>query len=140
MKTKTIAFALLAMGVIAISGNSYAQKADFGKLEYDSKCSICHGMGGNGDGHYAAIINTGIPDLTTLLRRNNGVYPFQRVIEVIDGGKLLTAHGTRDMPIWGRDYRVQAELGYTGVPWDPEIYVGIRILALAEYIYRLQAK
>lgn len=140
MKTIEITIALLTAGVIGISGNTYAQKADFGKLEYDSKCAICHGMGGKGDGHYAAIINTRIPELTTLSHRNNGVYPFQRVIEVIDGGELLRAHGTRDMPIWGRDYRVQAELGYLDVPYDPEIYVGIRVLALAEYIYRLQAK
>lgn len=50
------------------------------------------------------------------------------------------SHGTRDMPIWGQDYRVRAAEYYMDVPYDSELFVRTRILALAEYLSRLQAK
>jgi len=49
----------------------------------------------------------------------------------------VKAHGTRDMPIWGRDYLFEAT--YMGMP-NPEAYVRVRILSLADYVHRLQAK
>ena len=140
MKTTKIAIALLTAGVIGISGNSYAQKADFGKREYDSKCAVCHGVKGKGDGPYAEIVDFRIADLTTLSTRNNGVYPFQRIYEIIDGSEELKAHGTRYMPIWGREYIVRAGEANFDVPYDPEMYVRTRILALTEYVQRLQVK
>jgi hypothetical protein len=63
-----------------------------------------------------------------------------QVYEVIDGRKEVQAHGPRDMPIWGADYSVKAAEHYVDVPYDPESYVRARILALIEYINRLQAK
>jgi hypothetical protein len=44
------------------------------------------------------------------------------------------------MPIWGRDYSLKAAEAYFDVPYDPEAYVRTRMLALTEYIARLQAK
>jgi hypothetical protein len=80
-------------------------------------------------------------DLTTLTRKNNGVFPIQRVYEVIDGRQALQAHGPRDMPIWGLDYQAQAASSfYLDVPYDPEVYVRSRVLALVEYINRLQQR
>lgn len=140
MKSTMIAAALLG-GVILTQGMAYAQqKADFGKRQYDSACAVCHGVTGKGDGPYAGIVDTRISDLTTLAKRNNGVFPFQRVYEIIDGTETLKAHGTRDMPIWGREYRVQAGEVNFEVPYDPEAYVRTRILALSEYVSRLQVK
>jgi len=115
-------------------------KVDLGKREYDSNCAVCHGVKGKGDGPYAGIVNTRIPDVTTLAKRNNGVFPFARIYETIDGTQMLKAHGTRDMPIWGNDYKVKGAEYYMEVPYDPEMYVRARILALTEYVYRLQEK
>ena len=44
------------------------------------------------------------------------------------------------MPIWGGRYLEKAAGSYMDVPYDYEAYVRTRVLALAEYIYRLQAK
>jgi hypothetical protein len=44
------------------------------------------------------------------------------------------------MPIWGRDYQVKAAEYYMDVPYDAEAYVRTRILALVDYLNRLQAK
>ena len=47
-------------------------------------------------------------NLTVLTKKNNGVFPFEAVYEVIDGRKEVTAHGTREMPVWGRRYMEEA--------------------------------
>jgi hypothetical protein len=47
------------------------------------------------------------------------------------------------MPVWGRDYSQEsAKAGeyYLDVPYDMEMYVRSRILALIDYLNRLQAK
>ena len=140
MKTAKIAIAILTGGVIEISGNTYAQQADFGKSEYDSHCAVCHGKLGKGDGPYVGTINTTIPDLTTLARKNGGVFPFERVYELIDGRQTVKAHGPKEMPIWGYP-NVLGDTEYRFTPNDdPEARLRTRILALTEYVYRLQVK
>jgi hypothetical protein len=58
--------------------------------------------------------------------------------------KLFSAHMVlqREMPvpIWGTAYRVQAGEYYGEFPYDPVVYVRSRILALVEYINRLQER
>lgn len=116
----TIAAATIAQ---AHQAGHAAQLDDWAKHEYETHCAVCHGLGGKGDGIFAAQLKSGtvVPDLTGLSSQNNGVFPFKRVYEVIDSGKL-SGHGTREMPIWGARY------------------VHARILALTRYINRLQAK
>ena len=121
------------------------QKTDLGKREYDANCAVCHGGSGRGDGPYVAYFGlvsgkTSVADLTTLAKRNNGAFPFTRVYEFIDGTQVVKAHGTREMPIWGADYRAKGTEYYVGTPFNPELYARARIFALTEYVYRLQAK
>jgi len=44
------------------------------------------------------------------------------------------------MAIWGRAYNIKAAEYYVDVPYDQEAWVRSRILALAEYLNRLQVK
>lgn len=141
MKPTRLVAALLGAAIISAPGLGNAdEKNDLGKREYAGNCAVCHGPAGKGDGPYAGLVNTRIPDLTTLSKRNNGVFPFARTYQVIDGTQILKAHGTRDMPIWGTDYKVKAAEYYRDVDYDPAVFVRARILALTEYVYRLQAK
>jgi hypothetical protein len=55
-------------------------------------------------------------------------------------GANVRSHGSRDMPIWGLEYRIKAAEYYMDMPYDPEPYVQARILALIEYINRLQER
>jgi hypothetical protein len=55
-------------------------------------------------------------------------------------GDNIKAHGSRDMPIWGMEYRVEAANRYMESSYDPDAYVRVRVLALLEYLYRLQIK
>jgi mono/diheme cytochrome c family protein len=116
------------------------KQMDVGKREYDTHCAVCHGSKGKGDGPYPGTGETRPADLTTLARRNGGVFPFARVYEFIDGRQIVKAHGTRDMPIWGLDYRAEAAEYYAQTPFNAEAFVRARILALTEYVYRLQVK
>ena len=117
-------------------------KGDLGKFEYESSCAICHGMEGKGDGPwpFATMGSPPVADLTTLARRNGRRFPFQRVYETIDGRSPVRAHGPSDMPVWGSRYRTMNPDAYFEAPYDPDAYVRTRILALTEYVYRLQAK
>jgi mono/diheme cytochrome c family protein len=127
---------LCATGMVMAQG-----KVDFGKREYDSNCAGCHGIKGKGDGPYNPFLTSKTSsDLTTLSKKNQGVFPYQRVYEVVDGRQAVAAHGPRDMPIWGADYLVQAGAYYADMPYDPEMYVRTRIMALLDYLVRIQAK
>lgn len=115
-----------------------ADKLDVGRDEYRENCLNCHGEAGDGNGPYASLLKKRASDLTVLTKSNKGVFPFSRVYEVIDGREMVASHGQREMPIWGNAYRVVAGEYYFDVPYNPETFVRSRILALIEYISRLQ--
>jgi mono/diheme cytochrome c family protein len=144
MNRTRIACAVAGATLIGLAGVAgAADKPDFGKREFNSNCAVCHGKLGKGDGPYAGMVdNKGGADLTTLSKKNGGVFPILRVTETIDGRFQVKAHGPRDMPIWGTDYVLDAKdkLATAETPFDPEDFVRYRIYALAEYVYRLQAK
>jgi len=141
MKQAKIVAVLVALSLVGLVESAYgADKFDFGKREYESRCAVCHGTDGKGLGPYAGIIDTRIPDITTMARRNGGVFPTSRVQELIDGRQTVRAHGPRDMPIWGKEYLATAGEAYFDVPYDPEFYVRTRVIALVDYIYRMQVK
>jgi mono/diheme cytochrome c family protein len=130
--------ALFAMSGIS-SATWAADKAGVGKLEYQSNCASCHGNDGKG-GAYVDFLKVTPPDLSQLAKKNGGVFPLERVYSVIDGRQEVKGHGPRDMPVWGRDYQIKAGEHYGDVAYDPEVYVRGRILALIDYLNRLQAK
>ena len=137
-KVKIIAMAAILM--TGFAGVSVAE--DIGKREYDNNCAVCHGAMGKGDGPYAGIIDTRVPDITVLQKANNGVFPFDRVYQAIDGRIELKAHGSRDMPIWGNEYNAKAAEYYSDYlqPYNAEGFVRGRVLALVNHIYLLQQK
>jgi hypothetical protein len=77
--------------------------------------------------------------LTTLSKRNAGVFPAQRVYEIIDGREVVKAHGSREMPVWGKRFRSTIpkleELGMGD--FGPSI-AHARIASVIDYLYRIQ--
>lgn len=113
---------------------------DVGKGEYDAACATCHGFNGKGGGPTAQQLNVAVPDLTVLAQKNQGVFPFDRVYRIIDGRQEVKGHGTREMPVWGVAFRRQTSVYFSQPQDDPESGARSRILALTEYVYRLQGK
>ena len=141
MKLKRILFRLaLVTTATCISGFAFAaDKVDIGKQEYDVSCANCHGMKGEGNGEYAQFLKTPPANLTVLSKNNGGVFPFAQVYDTIDGTQLISSHG-RNMPIWGARYSMEASKLFWDYQADSESFVRGRILALVDYINRLQRK
>jgi mono/diheme cytochrome c family protein len=142
---RSIRAVLLFGAAISLATSIFAQtNGDLGKSEYEARCAVCHGTTGKGDGPYVSMLRIeSMPDLTTLQTRNSGVYPFERVYETIDGRRAIKAHGPSDMPIWGQRYLDEAKNTYheyPDAPYLPAYYVRARVLALTEYLSRIQAQ
>jgi hypothetical protein len=93
----------------------------------------------------AGFLTKNPPDLTLLARGNGGVFPMDRLYRAIDGrdlpeGSQAGPHGSREMPIWGRDYRLRDGEYHGDTPYDPDAMVRGRILSLLEYLNRLQVR
>lgn len=134
--------ALLFAPCLSAAQQPEDQSKDIGKHEYFVSCASCHGPKGKGDGPFAIWLKRPPANLTTIQKQNNGVFPFDRVYQTIDGRMEVAAHGPRDMPVWGEAYKKDA-IGVWGVSRTPDrvnLFVRRRILALTEYIYALQEK
>ena len=128
----------LAMTVPAIAQDH------IGKEEYELRCAVCHGTDSQGEGPMARSFDISAPNLTVLSKNNGGVYPFGEVYEAIDGRRNIDAHGTSQMPLWGRYFtdKVRREGIENPTPMeeqDSKIVQG-RILSLVYYIYTLQGE
>ena len=140
-----IVIGLLACAAsVAVSGSAHADgnmQLEVGKKQYMKYCATCHGPSGSGTDGAASRLFTKPPTNLTLLAKNNGgKFPMMEVIGIVRGDQPIAAHGTREMPVWGRDYSVKAAEYYVDVPYSQEGYVRARILALCEYINRLQTR
>jgi mono/diheme cytochrome c family protein len=82
-------------------------RSTYGADLYQFYCSGCHGVTAQG-GPARTAQHPPAPDLTVLARRNNGIFPRDRVRATITFGPTATvngAHGTADMPVWGTVFR-----------------------------------
>jgi mono/diheme cytochrome c family protein len=128
---------LLVLPMLVSAQSTSTQRVDFGQQEFQSHCAACHGRDGKGNGSITGLLRKSPPDLTLLSRSNGGIFPMSRVYDSIIGDDVK-AHGSRDMPVWGQVYRLRAGEHYADTYYDPEAYVRIRVLAVVEYINRLQ--
>jgi mono/diheme cytochrome c family protein len=71
-------------------------------------CASCHGETALGTGPVRAALTRPIPDLTTYTARNGGVFPGERLRQII-AGRGPAAHGDRTMPVWGAVFSRQAD-------------------------------
>jgi len=140
---------ILASFAIVFAGGVQADDRDVGKAEFQSSCASCHGADGKGKGPISGQLKVPPADLTVLTKNNNGVFPTATVYETIYGSKIIAAHGTREMPIWGERFNPITNLPHAVDPpydaLDParalrEVIVRTRILAVIDYLNRIQQK
>ena len=142
---KWLVITSLAAGFAAAA---QAEDVDVGKSEFRSSCASCHGTDAKGKGPVSDQLKIPPPDLT-MLAKSNGVFPADAVYETIDGSKKIPAHGTREMPIWGERFNPIINLPHyvdpsywkmAGPELSPEVVVRTRILAVIDYLSRVQQK
>ena len=106
--------------------------ANSGKQMFEAYCAACHGKEGKGDGPVAAALKVPPTDLTVLARQNNGKFPSMQVAKAIIGEAGISAHGSKEMPIWGPVFMSMSH--------QHESEVHLRVANLTEYIKSLQQK
>lgn len=95
-----LGLALAASAALSASAQTIYSET-VGRTTYATYCASCHGFDGRGKGEVASTLAKKPTDLTQLTAKNEGVFPAERMAEVIDGRAEVAAHGTREMPVWG---------------------------------------
>ena len=72
---------------------------------FRSYCAVCHGEDGKGHGLAAPALKTPPADLTVLAKSNNGRFPANHVLDLLNSSADFTAHGSTEMPVWGPVFR-----------------------------------
>lgn len=103
---------------------------------YHVHCASCHGDDATGGAATGAKMTRGVPDLTRLAERSDGVFPFWELYDVISGAELMPAHAGRTMPLWSQ------ELGRHSAPDAEGTAQSVargRILAIMAWLASVQA-
>lgn len=110
-----------------------------GRVVYEANCASCHGQKADGQGVVAQILTVKPADLTGISQRSGGEFPFWRIYRTIDGREGVKGHGESEMPVWGREFRIQAGGGPAG-GGTPAIEAEVRgkILSLVLYLQSIQ--
>jgi mono/diheme cytochrome c family protein len=153
MKGPSVLTGIFLVGlIVGLNSQGWAQQPvpqqdDIGKMEYQASCASCHGTDGKGTGPVAPALTPKPSDLTMLAKKNNGVYPFGRIYDTIDGRVQVKSHGTREMPVFGYRFWPAPIPGfspqapyYLDPLYDREPVMRSRILAVIDYLYRIQEK
>jgi mono/diheme cytochrome c family protein len=124
-----------ALTVCAFAAWAVAQEAGqprvAGSTVYKTYCAVCHGSSGTGDGPLSASLRIKPPDLTQLARKNEGKFPKELVLRIVDGRNPVKGHGGQDMPVWGDAFK-QSREGYS------EAVVKEKVEAVVEHVQTLQ--
>ena len=104
-----------------------------GQQYFRRYCSACHGVEGRGDGPAAPALRPPPADLTRIAQRRGGRFPVAEIAAYIDGRTVVSAHGSREMPIWGERFGEMVGGGSVG-----EEVVRGTLLVLIEYLQSIQ--
>jgi mono/diheme cytochrome c family protein len=114
------------------TSNSSARNPVKGSEIFRQYCASCHGSDARGHGPVSAALKRGAPDLTQISKRNSGKFPAQQVRDIIEGKDASqTAHGSREMPVWGPVFH--------RVEWDQDLG-NVRLDAITRFLESLQEK
>lgn len=121
---------LLALPSVGLAGAYDNPTVDWGRDLYMSYCVSCHGWTGKGDGPAGLALKSPPADLTQLSASNGGEFPTTQVKKYIEGETLIQAHGSRQMPVWGKVFRRES----TGSE------ARMQYFALAKFLESIQVK
>jgi mono/diheme cytochrome c family protein len=129
--------AALVLPLAALAGEGPARalhEHQPGYAEYRRYCASCHGIFADGKGPVAPALKTPPADLTRLGERYGMPLPRNKLLPFIDGRGPARAHGTHEMPVWGK--LLYDDLG-SGAR-EREMAVRGTILLILEYLESVQ--
>ena len=138
---RAVGIGLLCVGTVTCAQETNPQvkhapaqqtSAASGKEMFNSYCASCHGADAKGGGPAAPALSTKPADLTALAKKNGGKFPIDRVMSILRGQATVTAHGNRDMPVWGPVFWRMSQ----GHPAEMQQ----RVTNLTRYVESLQTK
>ncbi len=139
-KFALILIVLLPLGVLAQQASKpdvkkvkapYTSPAS-GKEMYTTYCASCHGVDAKGNGPAAPAMKTPPTDLTILSKNSGGKFPSDRVSAILEGKTELAAHGSKDMPVWGKVFWKMSQ--------GHQSEVQQRVYNLSKYLESVQQK
>jgi mono/diheme cytochrome c family protein len=132
---RSILAVVLLAPVLAAGVARATPLGDPGAFLYRRYCAACHGAQGRGDGPVAPSLGERPTDLTALAKRHGGTFPFNDVVDAIDGTRSVRAHGVSEMPVWGDVFHAQPD-------WDVAHHVDARgkMVLITEYLRSIQAQ
>lgn len=93
---------------------AFAIDSEVGEKHFNQYCSACHGLNAAGAGPATPALSKEPPDLRHIAKRRGGAFPAGEIAAYIDGRTVVSAHGSRDMPIWGEQFSAKAGGGNLG--------------------------
>ena len=99
---------------------------------FKAYCASCHGPSAKGDGPAAKALTKAPADLTTIAKRHGGTFSAADVENTIRGTNELTAHGSRDMPIWGPVF--------DAISANDKAVVQLKVTNLVNYLKSIQVQ
>jgi len=127
---------LLVLGAAsALCRGAFADEITEGRTAYMRYCASCHGSNADGHGFVAPALAQPPTDLRHLSEGHDTSLLVDRLVRTIDGRRLVTAHGERDMPVWGERFN-----DIQGEGPQREKAVRDRINAIVAYLMSIQTK
>ena len=122
-------FVAIVAALLLFGASARAEDSSYpSRSEYMRYCSACHGEAADGNGPVANVLTPRPPALTTLHPRYGDPLS-TKLVAYVSGETMPRAHGTSDMPVWGRVLREK--------PGDGDSAAGI-IWKIVRYLDRIQ--
>ena len=105
--TVSVSRVVLLIGLATLFASYTAAKKNppsepSGRDIYMDRCGACHGDDARGNGPAVGSLAVAPSDLTLLTKRyGQGKFPAEDVKKIVGEPIKITAHGSREMPIWG---------------------------------------
>ena len=129
-----------SLAVAFFAAPASAQDVELGKEIYQSRCAVCHGAEGKGDGVVGEMFQQRPGNLALLAKNNGGVFPYERVYQSIDGRNRIAGHGETNMSVWGEYFMASALADQRIDPKAARDIVAGRISSVVYFVQSLQAK
>ena len=92
---------LLAISAAAASATAGESRITKGRELFMQHCAACHGAKADGHGPLADELSPRPADLRQLSKKYGNPLREDQIARFMDGRAQVTAHGPREMPVWG---------------------------------------